>query len=64
MSKMIFMKHLPPAKFKNSQNLSKFGTFYISNIPISNLMLKIIFIKYLSPVTPKLVSKLKMFRIY
>ena len=51
-------------KFKNAQNLLKFGAFDISNIPISILMSKVIFIKYLPPVQPKLVPKLKVRRIY
>ena len=43
MSKVISMKHLPllgsiGPKTKNAQNLLKFGTFDISNIPISILM--------------------------
>ena len=44
------------AKIENAQNLLKFGTCDISNIPISILMLKIFFIKYLPPVRPKLVQ--------
>ena len=51
-------------KIKSSQNLLKFGTIDTSNISISILMSKIIFIKYLPPFRPKLVPKLKMFRIY
>ena len=51
-------------KIKTVQNLLKFGTCDILNIPISILMLKIIFIKFLPPVRPKLVPKLKVFRIY
>ena len=46
------------------QNLLEFGTTDIWNISISNLMLEIVFIKYLPPVRPKLVPKLKMLRIY
>ena len=67
---MIFMKYLPPViyhhvpKIKNAQNLWKSGTSNISSMPISILMLKIIFKKYLPPDKPKLVPKLKMFRIY
>ena len=49
---------------KNVQNLLKFGTFDISNIQISILMWKMIFIKYLSSVGPKLIPKLKVPRIY
>ena len=49
---------------ENAQNLLKLGRIDISNIPISILMSKMIFMKYLSPVTPKLASKLKLFRIY
>ena len=33
-------------KIKSTQNLLKFGTFDISNMPISILMSKIIFIKF------------------
>ena len=51
-------------KIKNAQNLSKFGTFDISNIPISVFMSKMVFIKYLPPVRPKLVLELKVFGIY
>ena len=43
--------------------LLKFGTFDISNILISFLMSKIIFVKYLLLVRPKLVAKLKVLRI-
>ena len=52
MSKIIFMKNLPPCqakigpKTKNAQNLLKFGTFDIPNMPISILMSKIIYMKY------------------
>ena len=42
----------------------KFGTCDISNIQISILMSKFIFIKYLPRVRPKLVPKLKVHRIY
>ena len=42
----------------------KFGTCDISNIQISILISKIIFIKYLQPVRPKLLSKFKVHRIY
>ena len=42
----------------------KFGTFDISNISISILMSKMIFIKCLPPVRPKLVPELKVPRIY
>ena len=41
----------------------KFGTIDISNTPVSIFMSKIIFIKYLAPVRPKLVPKLKVIRI-
>ena len=51
-------------KIKRSQNFLKFGIFDISNMPISILLSKINFIKYLQPVRPKLVSKLKMLSIY
>ena len=42
----------------------KFNTFHISNILILNLVSKIIFIKFLPPVWPKVVSKLTRLRIY
>ena len=70
MSEIIFFKYLPPVrsklvpKLKTAQNLLKFGTFNISNIPISVLLSKIIYMKYLQPVRSKLVPKLKMLRIY
>ena len=48
----------------NAQDLLKFGTSDVSNISISILMWQIIFMKYLPPVRPKLVPKLKVFRIY
>ena len=51
-------------KIKSAQNLLKFGTFDILNTPISIQMSKMIFIKYLPPVRPKLVPILKMLRIY
>ena len=51
-------------KIKKAQNLLKFGTFDILNTPISIQMSKMIFIKYLPPVRPKLVPILKMLRIY
>ena len=51
-------------KIKSAQNLLKFGTFDISNMAISILMSKMIFIKYLLPFRPELVPKLKMLRIY
>ena len=44
--------------------LMKFGTFDILNMPISILVSKMIFIKYLPPFRPKLVQKLKIPRIY
>ena len=37
----------------------KFGTFDISNIPISTLMSQIIFIKYLPPVRLQICTKIK-----
>ena len=52
MSKIIFMKYLPPVrpktfpKSKNAQNLLKIDTCDTSNIPISILMLKNIFILF------------------
>ena len=66
---MIFMKYLPPArqirlKIKSAQSLLKFGTLDISNMAISIFISKIIFMRYLFPGRPKLVSKLKMLRIY
>ena len=42
----------------------QFGTFDISNMTISILMSKMIFIKHLPPVRPKLVPKQKVLRIY
>ena len=51
-------------KIKNAQNLLKSGTFDISSMPISILMSKTIFKKYLPPVRPKLVPKSKLRRIY
>ena len=42
-------------KIKSVQNLLKFGTFDISNMAISILMSKMIFIKYLLPVRPELI---------
>ena len=50
-------------KITRAQNFLKFGTFGISNMSISILMSKMIFIKYLPP-RPKLVPKLKILRIY
>ena len=65
------MKYLPPAcqaeispKIKNAQNLLIFCAFDISNIPIAILMSKLIFIKYLLTVKPKLVPKLRILRTY
>ena len=46
-------------KTKSAQDLLKFGTFDISNMPISILMSKMIFIKSLQPVTPKLTPNWK-----
>ena len=69
-SKMIFMKYLPPVKLKlvsKSKMLRicwNLGIFDILNIPISILMWKLIFIKYLPLFWPKLVTKLKVLRIY
>ena len=51
-------------KIQTAKNLLKFGTSRILNMPIPILMLKIIFIKYLPPVSHKLVPKLKMLMIY
>ena len=48
---------------KSTQNLLKFSTFHISNNPISILMSKIIFIKYLPLVRSQVVLKLKVLRI-
>ena len=50
-------------KLKNAWNLLKFGTFDFSNMPISILMPKIIFMKHLPSVRPKLVPKLKMLNL-
>ena len=67
----IYFKHADPnfdvkvdPKNKSAQNLLKFGTFDISNMPISTLMSKIIFMKYLPPATLKFVLKSNMFRIF
>ena len=51
-------------KIKSDQNLLKFGTFGIWNLPILILMSKMVFDKYFPPVRPKLIPKLKMLRIY
>ena len=51
-------------KIRSAQNFLKCDTFDISNMSISNLMLKINFFKYLTPVRHKFVPKLKMLRIY
>ena len=70
MSKIVFIKYLPYfrlkliPKLKNAQNLLKFVSFDISNIPIWILMSKIFLMKYLPPATPKLVLKLKVPRVY
>ena len=68
MSKMLFMKDLPRvqvgSKMKNTQNLLKFSSFDVLNIPILILMSEITFIKYLPLVRHKLVPKLKMLKIY
>ena len=61
---MIFVKYFPPLDPNWSQTLLEFGTIHISNIAISILMSKIIFIKYLPPGRPKLVPKLIVLRIY
>ena len=66
MSKMIFIKYLPPArlkffsKIKSAYIFWKLGTFDISNKQISILKSKLIFMKYLPLVRPKLAPKLKM----
>ena len=44
---------------KSAWNLLKFGTTDVSNMPISILMLKIIFMKYLPIVKPKTSPKIK-----
>ena len=51
-------------KNKSAQDLLKFDTFDSSNMSISILMSKIIFIKPLQPVRPKLIPEMKMLRIY
>ena len=43
---------------------TEFGISDISNMSKSILMLKIIFMKHLRPVTPKIVLKLNMPRVY
>ena len=59
MSKKVFMKYLPPfsPKTKSAQNLLKFGTFGISNMSLSILLSKRIFINYLPIVESKLAPK-------
>ena len=47
-------------KTNSVENLLKFGLIDISDMPISILMSKIYFMKYLPPVRPKLFPKLKM----
>ena len=60
------MKYLLPvlsvSTIENAQKLLKFGTVDISNMSVSILMSKMIFIKNLPSVRPKLVPKLKMRR--
>ena len=51
-------------KIGNTQNLLKFGRFDILGMPISIHISKIGFIKYLPADGPKMISKLKMRRIY
>ena len=51
-------------KTNSVENLLKFGLIDISDMPISILMSKIYFMKYLPPVRPKLFPKLKMLIIY
>ena len=52
------MKYLPfvrpklVQKIKNAQNLQKFDIFNILSMPISTLMLKIIFMKHLPALRP------------
>ena len=52
MSKIIFMKYLPPArlklfsKLKTAQNLLEFSTSNISSVSVTFLMSKIIFMKF------------------
>ena len=62
------MKYLLPVQHdlyqnEKAQNFLKFGTFDIPIMSISILLLKKI-MKYLPPVKPKLVPKLKVLRIY
>ena len=47
-----------------AQNVLKIAKFDVSNMAISILMSKNLFIKYLLPVRPKLVPKVKVPRIY
>ena len=51
-------------KIKSTQNLLKYSTLDISNMPNWILMSNMIFMKYLPPVRSKLVPKWKMLRIY
>ena len=53
----IFWVQIGP-KIKSAQNLLKFGTFDISNMPTLISMSKMIFMKYLPIFKPKLVQKL------
>ena len=69
MSKMFFIEYLPIVKSKSvpNQKYSEFTKIWliaISNMPISILMTKIIFVKNLPPARPKFVPKLKVPRIY
>ena len=52
------------SKIESAQNLLKFGTFDISNMPVLILISKIYFFKYILHVRPKLAQKLKMLKIY
>ena len=52
------------SKIKSAQDLLKFAKFGISNMPISILMSKMIFVQYLPPIRLRLVQKLKKLLIY
>ena len=69
MSKIIFMKYLPPVRSKLVPKLKMLRIYWnlahliFKHVDL-NLNVKNIFIKYLPPVRPKLVPKLKMLIIY
>ena len=48
------------SQIKNAQNLRKFGIYNMPNMMVPIVMSKIIFMKYLPPVRPRLIPKLIM----